>query len=58
MEKRKHTVREMQFTAHETCAFCGKKLPVEVIDVGSTASLAVFCKHCKTVTIIDIRNKS
>lgn len=36
------------------CAKCGAELPAEVKDVNNKAVIAVFCKHCKAVTVMEI----
>jgi predicted nucleic-acid-binding Zn-ribbon protein len=50
-------VLKMDFTEQVTCGNCGKKLPVEIIDVQSSAMIAIFCKHCKMVTVLEVCNK-
>lgn len=39
------------------CPICGKRLPVEIVSVEGKAVFSVFCRHCKTVTIIRIEEK-
>lgn len=29
------------------CRYCGKRLPVDVLQSGENMKLEVFCKHCK-----------
>ena len=55
MEAKK--VLEMGFTEQVTCGNCGKKLPVQIMDVCGGASIAIFCKHCKMVTILETWSK-
>jgi hypothetical protein len=50
------TVTERKFDEPVICANCGKKLPVEIVEVESSATVAAFCKHCKTVTVVHILN--
>lgn len=54
MESKK--VVKMDFAEQVTCENCGKKLPVEIINVQSRAVIAIFCKHCKMVTILEVKN--
>lgn len=55
MEAKK--VLKMDFTQQVTCGNCGKKLPVEILDIHGGAAIAIFCKHCKMVTILEVWNK-
>lgn len=53
MDKKK-TTRTEHMQHLETCCNCGKKLPVEVMRCSGQCVVGVFCKHCKTITIIQI----
>lgn len=39
------------------CPFCGKRLPIEVVSVEGKAVFSVYCRHCKTVTVLSIDKK-
>ena len=52
MEKKTRSDRPL--TRMVTCAECGKKLPVEIMEVDGSATIGIFCKHCKTITILRV----
>lgn len=39
------------------CPICGKRLPIEVVSVEGKAVFSVFCRHCKTVTVLSVGKK-
>lgn len=48
------TIQDEHLQHLETCAHCGKKLPVELIDIQGSAIIGVFCKHCKSITVLKV----
>lgn len=50
------TIQEEHLQHLETCAHCGKRLPIEFLRVEKEVVVGVFCKHCKSVTVMKVTN--
>lgn len=40
------------------CKKCGKRLPVEVAHIKGEVTISVFCKNCKTVNVIKMKDET
>lgn len=54
MKKDVRILAEKKFEHPLMCMNCGAKLPVELVDVQGRVEMMVFCKHCRTVTVLGL----
>lgn len=54
MKKDVKILAEKRFEHPLMCMNCGAKLPVELVDVQGRVEMMIFCKHCKTVTLLGL----